>query len=64
MVNNKVNKSHWQDPIYRFVHHLRNAMAHANFEFKSGNFEFLDQYKNNPESYRATLSTAEMQQSL
>lgn len=64
MVNLKVDKSHWRDPIYRFIHHLRNAMAHANFEFKSGNFEFWDQYNNNPETYRATLSTAAIQQFL
>lgn len=30
-VNIIVDKSHWEEPIYRFVHHLRNAMAHANF---------------------------------
>ena len=63
-VNINVDKSPWQEPVYKFVHHLRNAMAHANFEFKSGNFEFWDQFRNNPESYRATLSTTAMQQFL
>ena len=55
------DRSHWQESIYKFVHHLRNAMAHANFEFKSGNFEFWDQYKNKPETYRAVLSVPVMQ---
>ena len=56
-----VDKSHWKEPIYRFIHHLRNAMAHANFKFKNGNFEFWDQHKNKPETYRAMLTTPEMQ---
>ncbi|MGZ8251344.1 MAG: HEPN family nuclease [Methylophilaceae bacterium] len=64
MVNITVCNSRWQDPIYRFIHHLRNAMAHAHFEFKNGNFEFWDQNKNASEIYRATLSTAAMQQFL
>jgi hypothetical protein len=64
MVSITVCNSRWQDPIYRFIHHLRNAMAHANFEFKNGNFEFWDQIQNAPETYRATLSTAAMQQFL
>ncbi len=63
-VNIKTDKSHWKEPIYKFIHHLRNAMAHANFEFKSGHFEFWDQYKAKPETYRASLSTVEMQQFL
>ena len=63
-VNIKTDQSHWKEPVYRFIHHLRNAMAHANFEFKSGNFEFWDQYKNKPETYRASLSTEVMQQFL
>lgn len=59
-----VNKSRWEQPTYRFIHHLRNAIAHANFEFKSGNFVFWDQYKKNPETYRAKLSTEKMQRFL
>ena len=59
-----LDKNHGKEPIYKFIHHLRNAIAHANFEFKSGNFEFWDQYKNKPEIYRAKLSTQEMQQFL
>lgn len=59
-----VDESHWKEPIYRFIHHLRNAMAHANLEFKSGNFVFWDQYKKKPEAYRATLSTEVMQRFL
>lgn len=58
------DRSSWQEPTYRFVHHLRNAIAHANFEFKSGKFEFWDQPKNKPETYRAILPTTEMQQFL
>lgn len=64
MVSITVSNSHWQDPIYRFIHHLRNAVAHANFEFKSGVFEFWDQNRNNLETYRATLSTGAMEQFL
>ncbi|MFH1777492.1 MAG: HEPN family nuclease [Candidatus Omnitrophota bacterium] len=60
-VNIIVDKSHWEEPIYRFMHHLRNAIAHANFEFKSGDFEFWDQYRDKPETYRARLSTQVIQ---
>jgi len=58
------DQSHWEVPVYKFVHHLRNAMAHANFKFKGGSFEFWDQYKNKPETYRAKLSVQVMQQFL
>jgi hypothetical protein len=59
-----VDKGRFQSPIYGFVHHLRNAVAHANFEFKSNeDFEFWDQYQNN-QTYRATLSKEAMQQFL
>jgi hypothetical protein len=39
-VNVITDKSPWQKPIYKFIHHLRNAMAHANFEFMDENFVF------------------------
>ncbi|HQO17311.1 MAG TPA: HEPN family nuclease [Methylotenera sp.] len=64
MVNIIVCNSPWREPIYRFIHHLRNAMAHANFQFKNGNIEFWDQPRNKHETYRASLSTAAMQQFL
>lgn len=60
----KTDESKWQQPIYRFIHHLRNALAHANFCFSGGNFEFWDQYRNNPEQYRAVVSTNSMQEFL
>jgi hypothetical protein len=56
-----LDNSHYEDPIYKFVHHLRNAVAHVNFEFKSGSFVFWDQFKKEPEKYRAALSTPAMQ---
>jgi hypothetical protein len=64
LVSISVNTRRWQDPVYGFVHHLRNAMAHANFEFHGGDFEFWDQHSNKPETYRATLSTEAMQKFL
>lgn len=63
MVDITVCNSPWQDPIYRFIHHLRNAMAHANFKFENRNFEFWDQNQQR-ETYRAKLSTAEMEKFL
>lgn len=56
--------SRWQNPIYRFIHHLRNAIAHANFEFKNENIEFWDQNKSKMVTYKATLSTTAMQKFL
>ena len=55
-----LDESHWENPTYRFVHHLRNAVAHVNYEFKRGEFEFWDQFKEKPK-YRAKLSTEQMQ---
>ncbi len=60
-VNIITDQGQWEEPIYGFVHHLRNAIAHANFEFKSGNFEFWNQHNNNPETYRAKLSMQAIQ---
>ena len=56
-----VDQSHWENPTYKFIHHLRNSLAHANFEFNSGHFVFWDQYKEKPETYRATLSIQSIQ---
>ncbi len=30
----KLNTRYKDNPVYAFIHHLRNAMAHTNFEFK------------------------------
>ena len=59
-VNIIKDQSHFADPVYKFVHHLRNAIAHAHFEFKDDDFEFWDQRKNKPEAYRAKLPMKEM----
>ena len=56
--------STYKVPIYKFIHHLRNAIAHANFKFESGNFEFWDQDKQQPERYRAVLTVPAMQEFL
>ena len=58
------DKSHWEDPIYKFIHHLRNSIAHVNFSFRDNEFEFWDQNKKNVEKYRAILSTASIQKFL
>ena len=63
VINIKTDRSNWQDPIYRFIHHLRNALAHANFFFEGSNFEFWDEH-NNQEKYRAALSISSVQQFL
>jgi len=50
--------------VYGFIHHLRNAIAHAHFEFKDPNaFEFWDQEKDT-ETYRARLSLEAMERFL
>ena len=41
----------FDDPIYAFVHHLRNEVAQAGFKFTEGDFEIWDR-----RSYRAKLS--------
>jgi len=64
-VNVITDKSPWQKPIYKFIHHLRNAIVHANFEFMDENFVFWDHYnKDKPETYRAVLSKSAMQRFL
>lgn len=61
--NIKTDRSNWHDPIYRFIHHLRNAVAHANFFFDGSNFKFWDEH-NNQEKFRAVLSISSIQQFL
>ena len=51
------DNSRWEKPVYSFIHHLRNSVSHANFSFEKDYFEFWNQYKNRPESYRARIST-------
>lgn len=50
------DKSDFKDPVYKFVHHLRNAIAHANFKFCDNHFEFWDKFKEKPEKFRARIS--------
>jgi len=59
----RVDRSRWRDPTYRFIHHLRNAVAHANLEFRERAFEFWDK-NGGEEKYRAVLSETAMQQFL
>lgn len=58
------DESPWQDPIYRFIHHLRNSLAHANFEFDKGTFEFWDKSTKGLIRYRAAMSTAALEEFL
>lgn len=41
-VNIISDNSQWQNPTYKFIHHLRNAIAHANFQFENQNLRFWD----------------------
>jgi hypothetical protein len=59
-----LDNSSWQKPIYRFIHHLRNAVAHANFEFKQQNFEFWDENRSGAVRYRAAVSVTAIERFL
>jgi hypothetical protein len=54
-----VDKSVYAGKLYKFVHHLRNALAHAHFDFNAEAFEFWDVYRNQ-ENYRARIKNSEM----
>ncbi len=41
-VNISVDRSSFTGELYKFVHHLRNALAHARFSFERDSFEFWD----------------------
>jgi len=49
---------------YSFVHHLRNAVSHANFKFELNRFEFWNINKKEIETYRAALNLDALQQFL
>lgn len=52
-------------PIYDFIHHLRNAVAHARFSFDGRSFHFWDQRQNEREpSFRASLTIENLQRLL
>lgn len=60
-----IDQSSWQNPVYRFIHHLRNSVAHANFEFaKNLTFEFWDRNSNGVVKYRAAVSGAGLERFL
>lgn len=42
--------------LYQFIRHLRNAMSHANFSFKSSRFEFWDCDPRTSEVFKASLA--------
>lgn len=45
----------FKNPIYSFIHHLRNAVVHAHFEFIDNNFVFWNE-RNKKITYRAEVS--------
>ena len=52
-------------PTYQFIHHLRNAVAHARFSFRDQRFHFWDQRRHEHEpSFRASVSLSELQEFL
>jgi hypothetical protein len=50
-------------PVYYLIHHLRNAVAHANFAIEdNGNFTFWDQkHKSSAPYFRASMSVDNLQ---
>jgi hypothetical protein len=52
----RVDESRHAGELYKFVHHLRNALAHARFRFRSKSFEFWDRDpRTKTENYRAIV---------
>lgn len=50
----------FEKPIYAFIHHLRNALAHAHFDFIDYNFVFWNQ-KNKNITYKVEVSFSAME---
>ncbi|MGD9561078.1 MAG: HEPN family nuclease [Pyrinomonadaceae bacterium] len=54
-----IDASRHSGELYKFIHHLRNALAHARFKFAAKSFEFWDRNpRTNVESYRAIVQEA------
>jgi hypothetical protein len=52
----------WESPTYHFIHHLRNALAHARFDFTNWRFDFWDQLPSEKSpSFRASLQLDDLQ---
>ncbi len=52
----RIDVSRHRGDLYKFVHHLRNALAHAHFEFSTRTFEFWDRDpRTKVENYRAIV---------
>jgi hypothetical protein len=55
----------WDRPTYQFIHHLRNAVSHANFSFESGRFSFWDRRPNEERPFfQASIAVDELQKFL
>jgi hypothetical protein len=50
----------FKNPVYAFIHHLRNAVAHAHFEFVDNTFVFWNQ-RNKQTTYKAEVSFSAME---
>ena len=51
-----VDESRYSGQLYKFVHHLRNALGHVRFKFEAGSFEFWDwDPRAKVEPYRAII---------
>ena len=52
----RTDESGYTGDLYKFVHHLRNALAHARFNFNAKSFEFWDwDPRKKAENYRAII---------
>ena len=50
-----IDSNDFKNPVYAFIHHLRNAVAHAHFDFIDNNFVFWNQ-KNKQITYKAEVA--------
>lgn len=55
-----IDSNDFKNPTYAFIHHLRNAVAHAHFEFVNNTFVFWNQ-KNKKTTYKAEVSLSAME---
>ena len=56
-------ETRFEDPVYGFIHRLRNAVAHASVEFTEAGMEFWDSH-NGEEVYRARMPLEEVERFL
>lgn len=55
-VDISLDRSSFTGELYKFIHHLRNALAHARFRFEGESFEFWDGNLKE-EKYRACITS-------